>query len=79
MAAPFAIWFLWRWWARRTGREVGATPWVWLVAAAGVLLGLSLMATAVTHRDTRGMVYVPGEAGPDGQVTEGHYESAPPR
>ncbi len=75
MAAPFAAWFLWRAWARRNGREPGATPWAWLFAAAGVLLALSLMATAIFHTDTRGQTYVPGEVGPDGRVTEGRYET----
>lgn len=74
MAAPFAAWFIWRWWARRTGREPGATPWAWLTAAAGLLLGLSLIATAVFHTDNRGKTYVPGEVGADGRVTEGRYE-----
>ena len=23
--APFAAWFVWAWWARRTGRQMGAT------------------------------------------------------
>lgn len=79
IAAPFVAWYVWRWWARRTGREPGATPWAWLTAIAGVLLGLSLMATAVFHRDTRGLTYVPGEVGPGGQVSEGHYEKSAPK
>jgi len=74
MALPFALWFLWRAWARRNGREPGATPWAWLIAAAGLLLGLSLMATAVFHKDTRGMILVPGEVGADGRVGQSHYE-----
>ena len=44
IAVPFIVWFVWRDVARRTGRPMGATPWVWLVAAAGLLFGLSLMA-----------------------------------
>lgn len=76
MAAPFAIWFLWRAWARRNGREVGETPWAWLAGVAGVLLALSLMATAIFHTDTRGKTYVPGEVGPDGRVSEGRYETS---
>lgn len=75
MAAPFAIWFLWRAWATRNGREVGATPWAWLVGIAGLLLALSLLATAIFHTDTRGKTYVPGEVGPDGRVSEGRYET----
>ena len=72
--APFAAWFLWQAWARRTGRPMGSTPWVWLVAAAAVLVGLSLMATAIFHTDNRGETYVPAEPRPDGSVAEGHFE-----
>ncbi|WP_148216890.1 hypothetical protein [Phenylobacterium zucineum] len=74
MALPFVLWFAWRAWARRNGRDPGETPWAWLVGIAGVLLGLSLMATAVFHKDTRGQTYVPGEVTADGRVTEGRYE-----
>ena len=72
-AAPFIAWFLWRSWARRTGREMGATPWPWLTASGFLLVGLSLMATAVFHPDNRGQAYVPGEVTADGRVSEGRY------
>jgi hypothetical protein len=75
MALPFALWFAWRAWARRNGREPGDTPWAWLIGAAGLLLGLSLMATAAFHKDTRDMILVPGEVGPDGRVGQSHYET----
>ncbi|MCR5873253.1 hypothetical protein LRS10_03025 [Phenylobacterium sp. J426] len=74
MAAPFLLWFVWRAWARRSGREPGATPWPWLFAVGAVLVALSLMATAIFHPDTRGQTYVPAEVGPDGRVTQGRYE-----
>ena len=74
VAAPFVFWFAWREVARRTGRPMGATPWGWLIAAAGVLMGLSLMAGALFHGDNRGETYVPAEAGRDGHVTPGHFE-----
>jgi hypothetical protein len=73
-ALPIVLWFLWAAWARRTGRPMGSTPWPWLTAAGAALLGLSLMASAVFHSDNRGERYVPGEARPDGRVTEGHFE-----
>lgn len=76
VAVPFALWFLWRAWARRTGRPMGATPWPWLFAAGAVLVGLSLMATVVFHEDNRGERYVPAEALPDGAVAGGHFEPA---
>lgn len=74
VAAPFVAWFIWRAVARRTGRPMGATPWAWLVAAAGFLLGLSLIATAVFHEDNRGETYVPAEVEADGRVAPGHFE-----
>jgi hypothetical protein len=73
-ALPFVLWFLWAAWARRTGRPMGSTPWPWLTAAGAALLGLSLMASVLFHSDNRGERYVPGEARPDGRVTEGHFE-----
>ncbi len=73
-AIPFLLWFLWAAWALRTGRPMGSTPWPWLIAAAAALVGLSLMATVVFHRDNRGERYIPGEARPDGRVTEGYFE-----
>ena len=79
VALPFALWFLWREVARRSGREMGSTPWTWLFAAGALLLGLSLMATAVFHGDNRGEVYVPAEVTPDGQVSPGHFEKKAPK
>ena len=76
VALPFVVWFLWRAWARRTGREMGATPYAWLFATGAVLVGLSLMATVVFHKDNRGERYVPAEALPDGEVTGSHFEPA---
>jgi hypothetical protein len=74
IALPFALWFLWAAWARRTGRPMGSTPWPWLFAAAALLVGLSLIATVVFHRDNRNDRYVPGEATAGGRVTEGRFE-----
>ena len=71
MALPFALYFLWREMARRTGRPMGSTPWGWLVGAGCVLIGLSLMATAIFHPDNRADAYVPSEAHPDGRITPG--------
>lgn len=75
---PFAVWFAWRAWAKRSGREMGSTPWPWLFAAGAVLLGISLMASAVFHRDNRGDVYVPGEVTAGGEVSQGHFEKKGP-
>jgi type VI protein secretion system component VasK len=73
---PFAVWFVWRWWARRSGHEMGSTPYAWLVAAGALLVGLSLIGTAVFHPDNRHERYVPGEATESGKVTQGHFEPA---
>ena len=74
VAAPFVIWFLWAGWARRSGRPMGSTPWPWLVAAAGALVGLSLMATAVFHTDDHAGRYIPGEETVDGLPAKRHSE-----
>ncbi|MBW8814889.1 MAG: hypothetical protein JF588_15830 [Caulobacterales bacterium] len=73
-ATPFVVWFAWSAWARRSGRQMGATPWAWLAAAAGALFGLSLMASALFHTDNRNDRYIPGEVGPDGRVSAGRFE-----
>jgi len=74
VALPFLAYFLWRQWALRTGRPMGATPWPWLWAAGALLFGLSLMATAVFHDDNRGKTYVPAQAHPGGAVTPGGFD-----
>lgn len=74
LALPFLAWFAWREIARRTGRPMGSTPWPWLFAAGVVLVGLSLMATAVFHADNRRTIYVPAVSSPDGRVSPGHFE-----
>lgn len=75
VAAPFAAWFLWQAFQRRAGREPRPTPWPWLIAVAGLLLGASLMATAIFRTDNRGQTYVPGEVTSDGRISEGRYEA----
>jgi hypothetical protein len=78
-AIPFAIWFLWWAWSRYTHRPMGSTPWPWLFAAGAVLVGISLMAGVLLHRDNRGQVYVPAEATASGKVIPGHYEERAPK
>lgn len=73
IAVPFAIWFAYRWWAKRRGRPSPATPHVWLFLAGVLLMTTSLFLTALTSPDTRDQVYLPAEAGPDGRVTPGRY------
>ncbi len=77
IAVPFVFWFIWRALARSTGRDVGATPYAWLVGAAAALVGLSLVATVVFHPDNRRERYVPGEVTANGDVTKGHFEALP--
>jgi len=78
VAAPFAVWFIWRAWAIRSGREMGSTPWPWLFAAGAALVGLSLVATVVFHPDNRHLRYVPGEVTASGEVTKGRFEKPAP-
>lgn len=73
-AIPFAIWFLWWGWSRYTHRPMGSTPWPWLFAAGGFLVGISLLAGVVFHRDNRGEVYVPAEVNAAGRVVPGRFE-----
>ncbi|HMP63625.1 MAG TPA: hypothetical protein PKA17_11240, partial [Phenylobacterium sp.] len=68
VATPFAAWFLWAAWAKRRGKEIGATPWAWLVAVGGLLFGLSLMITTVFQSDNRGETYGPAGVTESGRV-----------
>ena len=78
VALPFAVWLGWAWWARRTGRPMGTTPYPWLFAAGIGLLGLSLIGTVAFHRDNRTDTYVPGETTASGKVTPGRFEKKAP-
>ena len=77
-AAPFAVFLIWREVARRQGRTMGSTPWAWLFAIGMVLVGISLMATAVFRADNRAETYIPATTGPDGRVSPGHFEKRAP-
>lgn len=77
VATPFVIWFVWREWARRNGREMGATPWSWLVAAAAVMVAASMLILPLFHDEGGGGRYVPAETLPDGRVVPGHYAQQP--
>lgn len=74
VALPFAVYFVWREIARRSGRDMGATPWGWLTGAGLVLVGLSLMASVAFRQDNRREGYVPAEAHPGGKVTPGGFD-----
>jgi hypothetical protein len=74
IVVPFAVWFVWAWWAKRSGRPMGSTPWPWLFTASALLIALSLIGTVVFHGDNRGERYVPGEVTAGGRVTAGHFE-----
>ena len=78
VAAPFAMWFIWREIARRTGRPMGATPWAWLIAAGAALLGISLLVMVLFQGDHRGERYVPAEVGPGGKVGPARFETVEP-
>lgn len=71
---PFALYFIWRAWAIRTGRTMGSTPWGWLISAGALLVAASLFATVLFRPATRSGDYRPAEAHPGGQVTPGGFK-----
>jgi hypothetical protein len=73
-ALPFCIYFLWRQFHVRRGRDVGSTPWGWLIGAGALLAGLSIMASVAFQHDNTGRTYVPAQTQPDGSVRPGHFE-----
>jgi hypothetical protein len=75
---PFLAYFIWREIARRRGVAMGSTPWGWLIAAAALLVALSLFLTVFTHADNRDKVYVPAQAHPGGKVTPGGFAPKTP-
>ena len=77
VALPFAAWFAWTWWAKRTGRTVPPAPYAWLFLGGMALMALSLFVTALVAPDHRDEVYVPAEV-VDGRVVPQRYEDAPP-
>ena len=76
VALPFAAWFAWTWWAKRTGRTVPPAPYAWLFLGGMSLMALSLFATALIGDDHKDDVYVPAEV-VDGRVVPQRYEQAP--
>jgi len=73
-AIPFLVYFAWRRWLTSKGREAKPPPWGWMVAAAAVLVGLSIVLRVVTTPSNLGRHYVPAETQPDGSVKPGRYE-----
>jgi hypothetical protein len=73
-AIPFLVYFAWHAWIVRNGREPRVTPWGWLIAIAAVLVGLSLIATAVLTPTNMGRTYVPAQTQPDGSVRPGYFK-----
>jgi hypothetical protein len=73
-ATPFLFYFVWRAWMNTRGREARPPPWGWLIAAAGVLVGLSIIATVIVTPTNLGRRYVPAVTLPDGSIKPGYYE-----
>jgi hypothetical protein len=73
-AIPTLLYLVWRRWALKRGRTVGATPWGWLLAAGIFLAAASLLGSVAFQPDNRGRTYVPPHSQPDGSVTPGHFE-----
>ena len=76
VALPFAAWFAWSWWARRTGRVVPPAPYAWLFLGGMALMAASLFATALIGDEHTDDVYVPAEV-VDGRVVPQRFEDAP--
>jgi hypothetical protein len=73
-AIPFLIYFAWRRWLISRGREAAPPPWGWMVAAACVLVGVSILIKVAVTPSNVGRQYVPAETLPDGSVRPGRYE-----
>jgi len=74
---PFLGWALWRAIALRRGRTVGRAPWAWLIGGGALLVALSLVVTVLVPAGPDTGTYVPGQVGPDGRVTAGHFVPRP--
>ena len=77
-ALPFLGWLVWRQIARRAGRELGPTPWAWLIGGGALLAALSLVVTAFAPGSPASANYVPGQVRPDGRVGPGYFAPAKP-
>ena len=73
-AIPFLVYFACRRWLISKGRAAKPPPWGWMVAAAAVLVGLSIVLRVATTPSNLGRQYIPAETQPDGSVKPGHYE-----
>jgi hypothetical protein len=73
-AIPFLIYFAWRRWLISRGREAKPPPWGWLIAAAAVLVGVSIIVSIALTPSNLGRRYVPAETQPNGSVAPGRYE-----
>ena len=73
-AIPFAVYFAWHFYIKSRGRDAPAPPWGWLIAAAGVVVGLSVIVTVAVTPNNKDRHYVPAQTRPDGSITPGHYE-----
>jgi len=73
-AIPFAVYFAWHLYLKSRGRDAPAPPWGWLIAAAAVVVGLSIILKVAVTPTNLGRKYVPAEAQPDGSVKPGRYE-----
>ena len=73
-AIPFAVYFAWHFYIKSRGRDAPAPPWGWLIAAAAVVVGLSIIVTVAVTPNNKGRHYVPAQTLPDGSIRPGRYE-----
>ena len=81
LLAPFVIYYIWRWAARRRADAESQgkplphwqeLPWTWLIISGAALTALVLVLTAVLGTETDG-VYIPPHM-EDGVIVPGTFE-----
>lgn len=82
---PLVIYGVWITWARHRLRRKGENlpvlnfaeiPWLWLLIAGAVLVGLAIAVTFFDEGAAPNAVYVPPQL-KDGKIAPGHFESQP--
>ncbi|MEI7932683.1 MAG: hypothetical protein WCI21_06480 [Alphaproteobacteria bacterium] len=72
IALPILVWSFWAEVARRRGKPLRATPWIWLLTAGLAMAAASLLiAGLVGSANPPDTSYVPVESGPGGAVVSG--------
>jgi hypothetical protein len=73
-AIPFAVYYAWRLYLKSRGRNAPAPPWGWLIAAAAVTVGVSILLKVAITPSNLGRTYIPAQTQPDGSIKPGRYQ-----